>query len=43
MIYFLAFLKFLIGITQFFKKGILMAYRFKILFDDKTHFFKFDF
>ncbi len=40
MIYFLAFLKFLIGITQFFKKGILMAlfYCFKILFDDKTHF-----
>ncbi|EQL46991.1 hypothetical protein N402_06525 [Helicobacter pylori FD423] len=34
---FLAFLEFLIGITQF-KKGILMAYRFKILFDDKTHF-----
>lgn len=40
MIYFLAFLKFLIGITQFFKKGILMAwlYRFEVLFYDKTHF-----
>ncbi|GAA7732491.1 hypothetical protein HpBT153_09140 [Helicobacter pylori] len=38
MIYFFGFPKFLIGITQFFKKGILMAYRFKILFDDKTHF-----
>ncbi|EQL69834.1 hypothetical protein N407_06380 [Helicobacter pylori FD662] len=31
MIYFFGFPKILIGITQFFKKGILMAYRFKIL------------
>ncbi|WQX80516.1 hypothetical protein KVM83_03865 [Helicobacter pylori] len=32
--------QFLIGITQFFKKGILMDlfYCFKVLFDDKTHF-----
>ncbi|EKE89325.1 hypothetical protein OUK_1115 [Helicobacter pylori R037c] len=41
----MAFLKFLIGITQFLKKGILMVlfYCLKILFYDKTHFFKFDF
>lgn len=41
MIYFLAFLKFLIGITQFFKKrdfNGLSFYCFKVLFYDKTHF-----